>query len=133
MLLMEDKRKRFRVPEPPKHAGEFAWALYDALKRAGGYRALQHILMEQGQKISASHLTNLREGVTDYDSRVVEALIFVYPDIATRMHNAKYGGDILPLPLVDEVERIARERGIPAHQVVSTLVAEEIRRLSTET
>jgi hypothetical protein len=62
MLLM-DKRKRFRVPEPPSHAGDFAWALFDALKWAGGYRALQRFLFEQGEKISVTHMNNLREGM----------------------------------------------------------------------
>lgn len=130
MLLM-DKRKRFRVPEPPGHAGEFAWALFDALKWAGGYRALQRFLFELGEKISVTHMNNLREGVAESDIRIANALVSARPDIAARMYEAM--GVVVTgqeTGLEDDVNRIAEERGIPAVEVLSTLVNEELRRMS---
>lgn len=109
----------------------FEDVIADAIERAGGIRPLTRVLMRGGLRMHGSQVINLRDGLARPNVAVPNALVGTWPDIAARMYTAM--GVVITgqeTGLEADVERIAEERGIPAHEVLSTLVDEEIRRLS---
>ncbi|HEY3265516.1 MAG TPA: hypothetical protein VGM37_01210 [Armatimonadota bacterium] len=110
----------------------------EAIERAGGLSALSRLLSPVvGKTIWASHLSNLRDGLTANDVRVTKALESIYPDLAVRLYLAsglEPPARLIAPPesasLVEAMESIAESRGIPPAEVLSTLVNEEVKRIS---
>jgi hypothetical protein len=106
--------------------------IQEAIDRAGSQSRLAEIVTKNcGDTVWPSQISNMRKGMTLRDRRVPDGLLTVWPDLAARMYVAmgiKPTG--APPTMDEEFERIADQRGIPMHEVLSTILDEEIRRLS---
>jgi hypothetical protein len=104
----------------------------EIIERAGGLRPLSRlILRESGVRVQASRIGELRDGTAEVDRRIPDGLIRLWPDLAARLYVAMGITPTGAVPQMDEeFERIAALRGIPIYEILSTLLDEEIRRLS---
>ena len=108
----------------------FEQVLMDAVERAGGLRPLTRVLARNGVPVHASTLIGMRDGTTKPHVRIAQGLADEWPDLAARMYAAMGVVTTATPDLVSDVERIAAERGIPAMEVLSTLVNEELARIT---